>query len=49
VDGITPTYCIAAILFGKALELPAISLRRFVLAPPAVRRPEDAPIPLGNM
>ena len=32
-----------------AIELPAISLRRFVLARPAVRRPEDAPIPLANM
>jgi peptidoglycan/LPS O-acetylase OafA/YrhL len=31
------------------IELPAISLRRFVLARPAVRQPEAAPIPLGNM
>jgi len=32
-----------------AIELPAISLRRFVLAGPAMRHPEEAPIPLGNM
>jgi peptidoglycan/LPS O-acetylase OafA/YrhL len=32
-----------------AIELPAISLRRFVLARPVVRQPEDAPIPLGNL
>jgi peptidoglycan/LPS O-acetylase OafA/YrhL len=32
-----------------AIELPAISLRRFVLARPAMRQPDDAPIPLGNM
>ncbi len=32
-----------------AIELPAISLRRFVLARPAVRQPEDAPMPLENM
>jgi hypothetical protein len=29
--------------------LPAISLRRFVLAGPAMRHPEDAPLSLGNM
>jgi peptidoglycan/LPS O-acetylase OafA/YrhL len=37
------------LLSRYAIELPAISLRRFVLARPAVRQPEDAPLPLGNM
>jgi peptidoglycan/LPS O-acetylase OafA/YrhL len=37
------------LLSRYAIELPAISLRRFLLARPAPRRPDDAPIPLGNM
>ena len=46
VLGATIVLCL---LSRYAIELPAISLRRFVLAQPAVRQPADAPIPLGNM
>jgi peptidoglycan/LPS O-acetylase OafA/YrhL len=41
---------IAVCLLSRYLiELPAISLRRFVLARPAPHRPDDPPIPLGNI
>jgi peptidoglycan/LPS O-acetylase OafA/YrhL len=46
VLGATVTLCLVS---RYAIELPAISLRRFVLARPATRQPEAAPIPLGNM
>jgi peptidoglycan/LPS O-acetylase OafA/YrhL len=48
--GVVLVGTIALCLLSRyAIELPAISLRRFVLARPAVRPPEDAPIPLGSM
>jgi hypothetical protein len=31
------------------VELPAMSLRRYVLAKPAPPNPADPPLPLGNM
>jgi peptidoglycan/LPS O-acetylase OafA/YrhL len=41
---------IAACLLSRYLiELPAMSLRRFVLAKPAPPSPEEPPLPLGNM
>jgi peptidoglycan/LPS O-acetylase OafA/YrhL len=46
VLGATIALCLAS---RYAIELPAISLRRFVLAGPAMRHPEDAPLSLGNM
>jgi peptidoglycan/LPS O-acetylase OafA/YrhL len=46
VLGATIALCLVS---RYAIELPAISLRRFVLARPAVRQPEDAPVPLANM
>jgi peptidoglycan/LPS O-acetylase OafA/YrhL len=47
VLGGTIALCLAS---RYAVELPAISLRRFVLTRPAVRQPESAaPIPLGNL
>ena len=46
VLGTTIALCLVS---RYAIELPAISLRRFVLTRPALRQPEDAPIPLGNL
>ncbi|MHB8233233.1 MAG: acyltransferase family protein [Solirubrobacteraceae bacterium] len=40
---------VLCLLSRYAIELPAVALRRFVLARPAVRQHEDAAIPLGNM
>jgi len=46
VLGITVALCIAS---RYLIELPAISLRRFVLARPAPSDPTEPPIPLGKM
>jgi peptidoglycan/LPS O-acetylase OafA/YrhL len=46
VLGATIALCLVS---RYVIELPAISLRRFVLARPAQRQPKDPSIPLGNM
>ncbi len=38
-----------ALLSRYLIELPAMSLRRYVLTRPAPVHPEDPPLPLGNM